>query len=80
VVLAVNRITIGVAAYREDNELTFGKLLAMPFREQREWATTKWRDPRAPAATGGKARRIIESERDLSIKRELRPLDNVLHG
>ena len=36
-VLAVNRITIGVAAYREDNELTFGKLLAMPFREQREW-------------------------------------------
>jgi hypothetical protein len=37
VVLAVNRITIGVAAYREDNELTVGKLLAMPFREQREW-------------------------------------------
>ena len=30
-------ITIGVAAYREENELTLGKLLAMPFREQRQW-------------------------------------------
>jgi hypothetical protein len=30
-------ITIGVAAYREENELTLGKLFAMPFREQREW-------------------------------------------
>lgn len=36
-VLAVNRITIGVAAYRKNKELTLGKLLAMPFREQREW-------------------------------------------
>jgi sterol desaturase/sphingolipid hydroxylase (fatty acid hydroxylase superfamily) len=30
-------ITIGVAAYREENELTLGKLFAMPFREQRDW-------------------------------------------
>jgi sterol desaturase/sphingolipid hydroxylase (fatty acid hydroxylase superfamily) len=30
-------ITIGVAAYREENELTLGKLLTMPFSEQREW-------------------------------------------
>ena len=32
-----DRITIGVAAYREEKELTLGKLLAMPFRQQREW-------------------------------------------
>jgi len=30
-------ITIGVAAYREEQELTLGKLLALPFRGQREW-------------------------------------------
>jgi sterol desaturase/sphingolipid hydroxylase (fatty acid hydroxylase superfamily) len=30
-------ITIGVAAYREENELTLGKLLALPFHEQRPW-------------------------------------------
>ena len=30
-------ITIGVAAYREENELTLGKLFALPFRTQREW-------------------------------------------
>jgi len=30
-------ITIGVAAYREENELTVGKLLALPFRKQRPW-------------------------------------------
>ena len=30
-------ITVGVAAYREENELTLGKLLALPFRAQREW-------------------------------------------
>ena len=30
-------ITIGVAAYREEGELTLGKLFAMPFREQRPW-------------------------------------------
>jgi len=30
-------ITIGVAAYREERELTLGKLFALPFREQRPW-------------------------------------------
>jgi sterol desaturase/sphingolipid hydroxylase (fatty acid hydroxylase superfamily) len=30
-------LTIGVAAYREENELTLGKLFAMPFRGQRPW-------------------------------------------
>ncbi len=30
-------ITIGVAAYREEHELTLGKLLALPFRQQRAW-------------------------------------------
>ena len=30
-------ITIGVAAYRDEHELTLGKLFAMPFGKQREW-------------------------------------------
>jgi sterol desaturase/sphingolipid hydroxylase (fatty acid hydroxylase superfamily) len=30
-------ITIGVAAYREEHELTLGKLFALPFRQQRAW-------------------------------------------
>src|SRR2546421_6104490 len=30
-------VTIGVAAYREEHELTLGKLFALPFRTQREW-------------------------------------------
>lgn len=32
-----NAITIGVAAYREEGELTFGKLFVLPFRKQRAW-------------------------------------------
>jgi sterol desaturase/sphingolipid hydroxylase (fatty acid hydroxylase superfamily) len=32
-----NAITIGVAAYRDEYELTLGKLFALPFRKQREW-------------------------------------------
>ena len=32
-----NAVTIGVAAYRDENELTLGKLLALPFGRQREW-------------------------------------------
>src|SRR5436190_18754009 len=32
-----NEIILGVAAYREEHELTLGKLLALPFRQQREW-------------------------------------------
>ena len=30
-------ITVGVAAYRDENELTLGKLFALPFRAPREW-------------------------------------------
>src|SRR5438094_8591067 len=30
-------ITIGVAAYREEHELTLGKLFALPFLQQRAW-------------------------------------------
>jgi len=30
-------VTIGVAAYRDEQELTLGKLLALPFGEQRKW-------------------------------------------
>jgi len=30
-------VTIGVAAYRDENELTLGKLFALPFGRQREW-------------------------------------------
>jgi sterol desaturase/sphingolipid hydroxylase (fatty acid hydroxylase superfamily) len=30
-------VTIGVAAYRHEHELTLGKLLALPFRKQRPW-------------------------------------------
>ncbi|HZS18933.1 MAG TPA: sterol desaturase family protein [Candidatus Udaeobacter sp.] len=30
-------ITIGVAAYRDERELTLGKLLTLPFGRQREW-------------------------------------------
>ena len=35
--VAQDAITIGVAAYREEHELTLGKLFALPFREQRPW-------------------------------------------
>jgi sterol desaturase/sphingolipid hydroxylase (fatty acid hydroxylase superfamily) len=30
-------ITIGVAAFRDEHELTVGKLLTLPFKEQRPW-------------------------------------------
>lgn len=32
-----DEITIGVAAFRDEEELTVGKLLALPFKEQRPW-------------------------------------------
>jgi sterol desaturase/sphingolipid hydroxylase (fatty acid hydroxylase superfamily) len=32
-----NEITVGVSAYRDDHELTVGKLLGLPFRKQRPW-------------------------------------------
>ncbi len=35
--IAQDEITIGVAAYRDEHELTFGRLWALPFGKQREW-------------------------------------------
>ncbi|MBA2586762.1 MAG: sterol desaturase family protein [Chthoniobacterales bacterium] len=45
-------ITIGVAAYRDEHDLTFGKLLALPFRKQRPWRLPDGEIPeRAPRIT-----------------------------
>jgi sterol desaturase/sphingolipid hydroxylase (fatty acid hydroxylase superfamily) len=42
-------VTIGVAAYRDEHELTLGKLFALPFRRQREWRLPTGEQPeRAP--------------------------------
>jgi sterol desaturase/sphingolipid hydroxylase (fatty acid hydroxylase superfamily) len=41
-------VTIGVAAYREENELTVGKLLALPFRKQRPWRLPNGEFPERP--------------------------------
>ena len=42
-------LTIGVAAYRDEHELTLGKLLALPFRRQRPWVLPNGERPdRAP--------------------------------
>ena len=38
-------VTIGVAAYRDEHELTLGKLLALPFRKQREWRLPNGEQP-----------------------------------
>lgn len=35
--VAQDQITIGVAAYRDERELTLGNLWVLPFRRQREW-------------------------------------------
>ncbi len=43
-----NEITIGVAAYRDEHELTVGKLLALPFREQRPWRLPSGQQPDRP--------------------------------
>jgi sterol desaturase/sphingolipid hydroxylase (fatty acid hydroxylase superfamily) len=43
-----NEVTIGVAAYRDENELTLGKLLALPFREQRPWRLPTGEHPDRP--------------------------------
>ena len=42
-------ITIGVAAYRDERELTFGKLLLLPFRRQRPWRLPDGKVPDRPA-------------------------------
>jgi len=39
-------ITIGVAAFREEDELTVGKLLTMPFKGQRPWRLPTGEIPR----------------------------------
>jgi len=42
-------VTIGVAAYRDEEELTLGKLFALPFNKQREWRLPNGEPPdRAP--------------------------------
>ena len=52
-----NEITIGVAAYRDEKELTIGQLLVLPFRKQREWRLPDGRQPdRRPTL----ARRLAE--------------------
>src|SRR5438309_8446305 len=41
-------ITVGVAAYREEHELTLGKLFALPFRQQRPWRLPNGEFPERP--------------------------------
>jgi len=41
-------IVIGVAAYRDEHELTLGKLLALPFGKQREWRLPSGEKPERP--------------------------------
>ena len=38
-------ITIGVAAYRDEHELTLGKLLVLPFGKQRKWRLPNGEEP-----------------------------------
>src|SRR5438874_3204518 len=40
-----NEITIGVAAYRDEKELTLAQLLVLPFRKQREWRLPNGLEP-----------------------------------
>src|SRR6184192_1317750 len=49
-----NAVIIGVAAYREENELTLWKLLALPFRRQREWRLPNGDIPKREAQSAGK--------------------------
>ena len=41
-----DEITIGVAAYRDEKELTFGRLLILPFRRQRPWQLPNGKQPK----------------------------------
>jgi sterol desaturase/sphingolipid hydroxylase (fatty acid hydroxylase superfamily) len=41
-------ITIGVAAYRDERELTLGRLLTLPFGKQREWRLPNGEVPERP--------------------------------
>lgn len=38
-------VTIGVAAYRDEDELTLGRLFILPFRRQREWRLPNGEQP-----------------------------------
>jgi sterol desaturase/sphingolipid hydroxylase (fatty acid hydroxylase superfamily) len=40
-----DQITIGVAAYRDEKELTLGQLLILPFRDQRPWRLPGGEEP-----------------------------------
>jgi sterol desaturase/sphingolipid hydroxylase (fatty acid hydroxylase superfamily) len=50
-------ITIGVAAYRDEREITAGKLLMMPFRKQRPWRLPNGEYPQRPPSS---ARHLAE--------------------
>jgi sterol desaturase/sphingolipid hydroxylase (fatty acid hydroxylase superfamily) len=55
--ISQDEITIGVAAYRDENELTLGRLLVLPFGKQRVWRLPNGEQPdRAP----GSARALAE--------------------
>ncbi len=41
-------LTIGVAAYRDENELTLGQLFLLPFRKQRAWQLPNGEVPERP--------------------------------
>ena len=43
-----DEITIGVAAYRDEKELTVGRLLILPFRKQRPWQLPNGERPERP--------------------------------
>ncbi|MEP6936620.1 MAG: sterol desaturase family protein [Chthoniobacterales bacterium] len=47
-------VIIGVAAYRDEAELTVGKLFAMPFRAQRPWQLPDGRVPERPVRPASK--------------------------
>jgi sterol desaturase/sphingolipid hydroxylase (fatty acid hydroxylase superfamily) len=48
-----DEITIGVAAYRDEKELTLGQLLILPFRKQRPWRLPSGEQPdRVPRPAG----------------------------
>jgi sterol desaturase/sphingolipid hydroxylase (fatty acid hydroxylase superfamily) len=56
--IAQDEITIGVPAYREENELTFGRLWLLPFQRQRDY----WRLPsgKRPERAGRPADQLSE--------------------
>jgi sterol desaturase/sphingolipid hydroxylase (fatty acid hydroxylase superfamily) len=46
-----NAITIGVPAYRDEQELTVGQLLVLPFKSQRSWRLPNGEIPVRPASS-----------------------------